>query len=119
MIPGDGIGKEVTAEALKVLSGVGETFGRTFELEHLPWSADHFLKTGETLPPTGYDLLRQFDAVFIGALGDPPLRQCSGEAGTRNAPADWRRPHDLFSERGSGRDRMDEELGNTGRSPDG
>ncbi len=71
IIPGDGIGKEVTAEALKVLRAVGERFGRSFDLEHLPWSADHLLATGVTIPPDGYDLLRQFDAVFIGALGDP------------------------------------------------
>ena len=71
VIPGDGIGKEVTAEAVKVLHAVGETFGRRFELEHLPWSADHLLATGETLPANGYDLLRGFDAIFIGALGDP------------------------------------------------
>jgi 3-isopropylmalate dehydrogenase len=71
IIPGDGIGKDVTAEALKVLGAVGETFGRRFELEHLPWSADHTLATGETLPANGYDLLREFDAIFIGALGDP------------------------------------------------
>jgi 3-isopropylmalate dehydrogenase len=71
IIAGDGIGKEVTAEAVKVLQAVGEAFGKTFELEHLPWSADHYLKTHETMPTNGYDLLRQFDAVFIGALGDP------------------------------------------------
>ena len=71
VIPGDGIGKEVTAEALKVLNAVGQKFGRRFDVEQLPWSADHFLKTGETIPANGYDLLRQFDAVFIGALGDP------------------------------------------------
>ena len=70
IIPGDGIGKEVTAEAVKVLQAVGQKFGRTFELEHLPWSADHYLQTNETLPADGYDLLRQSDAVFIGALGD-------------------------------------------------
>src|SRR5215218_7263974 len=71
VIAGDGIGKEVTAEAAKVLTTVGQKFGRTFEVEHLPWGADHYLKTQETLPSNGYDLLRQFDAVFIGALGDP------------------------------------------------
>jgi 3-isopropylmalate dehydrogenase len=71
VIPGDGIGADVTAEALKVLGAIGERFGRTFELEHLPWSADHLLTTGETLPANGYDLLRQFDAILIGALGDP------------------------------------------------
>jgi 3-isopropylmalate dehydrogenase len=70
VIAGDGIGQEVTAEAVKVLHAVEQVFGRRFELEPLPWSADHYLKTGETLPANGYDLLRQFDAVLIGALGD-------------------------------------------------
>jgi 3-isopropylmalate dehydrogenase len=71
IIAGDGIGKDVTAEAVKVLQAVGERFGRAFELEHLPWSADYFLETGVTIPPNGYDMLREFDALFIGALGDP------------------------------------------------
>jgi 3-isopropylmalate dehydrogenase len=71
VIPGDGIGKEVTAEAVKVLRAVGERFGRQFEIEQLPWSADYYLESGITMPPNGYDLLRQFDAIFIGALGDP------------------------------------------------
>jgi 3-isopropylmalate dehydrogenase len=71
IIPGDGIGHDVTAEAVKVLEAVGEKFGKKYDLEHLPWSADHYLKTNETLPANGYDLLRQFDAIFIGALGDP------------------------------------------------
>jgi 3-isopropylmalate dehydrogenase len=71
VIPGDGIGKEVTAEAVKVLHAIGDRFGRTFELEPLPWSADHYVATGETMPANGYDLLRGFDAIFIGALGDP------------------------------------------------
>ena len=72
IIAGDGIGKEVTAEAVKVLTRAGEVFGRTFEFEHLPWGADYFLETGITLPPNGYAMLRDdFDAIFIGALGDP------------------------------------------------
>jgi 3-isopropylmalate dehydrogenase len=71
IIPGDGIGKEVTAEAVKVLQAVGDRFGRAFELEQLPWGADYFLQSGVTIPPNGYDLLREFDAIFIGALGDP------------------------------------------------
>jgi len=72
VIPGDGIGVEVTAEAVKVLLGVEARFGRRFELETLPWSADYFLKTGITIPADGYAMLRdQFDAVFVGALGDP------------------------------------------------
>jgi 3-isopropylmalate dehydrogenase len=72
VIPGDGIGKEVTGEAVKVLKAVAERFGRPIDLEHLPWGADYFLETGITVPPDGYAMLRdQFDAIFIGALGDP------------------------------------------------
>ena len=72
VIAGDGIGQDVTAEAVKVLTAVGEAFGRQFDLVHLPWSADHYLKTGETLPADGYRMLSdEFDAIFIGALGDP------------------------------------------------
>ena len=71
VIPGDGIGRDVTAEAVKVLTATGERFGRGFRIEELPWSADHYLRTGVTIPPDGYDTLRQFDAIFIGALGDP------------------------------------------------
>src|SRR6188474_2897990 len=71
VIAGDGIGKDVTAEAVKVLKSAGDAFGRRFDLEHLPWSADHYLKTGETLPANGYQMLREFDAIFVGALGDP------------------------------------------------
>jgi 3-isopropylmalate dehydrogenase len=71
VIAGDGIGIEVTAEAVKVIQAVGQRFGRSFDLEHLPWSADHYLQTGVTIPPNGYDRLREFDAIFIGALGDP------------------------------------------------
>jgi 3-isopropylmalate dehydrogenase len=71
VIPGDGIGKDVTAEAVKVLKAIGERFGSPLDIEQLPWSADHYLATGETIPSNGYDLLRGFDAVFVGALGDP------------------------------------------------
>jgi 3-isopropylmalate dehydrogenase len=66
VIPGDGIGKEVTAEAVKILQAIGSV-----DLHHLPWGADHFLATGETIPPDGYDTLRSFDAILVGALGDP------------------------------------------------
>ncbi len=72
VIAGDGIGKDVTAEAVKVLTAIGEVSGAPLELEHLPWSADYYLQSGITIPPNGYDMLRDdFDAVFLGALGDP------------------------------------------------
>jgi len=72
VIPGDGIGKDVTAEAVKVLQAVCAASGRVLDLHHLPWSADHFLATGETMPSHGYRMLRDdYAAIFVGALGDP------------------------------------------------
>jgi 3-isopropylmalate dehydrogenase len=72
VIPGDGIGKEVTAEAVRVLQAVSDSAGRRLELTELPWSADHYLTTGVTIPPNGYAMLRDdYDAVLLGALGDP------------------------------------------------
>src|SRR5438552_4440600 len=74
VIPGDGIGVDVTAEAVKVVRAVGETFGRSFDLEMLPYGADYYLQTGISLPPNGYATLRDdFAAIYIGALGDPRI----------------------------------------------
>ncbi len=66
VIPGDGIGPEVVEEAVRVLDALG---GLT--LNNFPWSADHYLATGVTIPQDGYDQLRGCDAILIGALGDP------------------------------------------------
>jgi 3-isopropylmalate dehydrogenase len=72
VIAGDGIGQEVTAEAVKVLRKAADVFGRRLDLELLPYGADYFLQTGITLPANGYATLRdEFDAIFVGALGDP------------------------------------------------
>src|SRR2546425_548985 len=73
VIPGDGIGVDVTAEAVKVIRTAGDVFGRTFDLEMLPYGADYFLQTGISLPPNGYAMLRGFDVIYIGALGDPRI----------------------------------------------
>ncbi len=74
VIPGDGIGKEVTAEAVKVLKAVGVLSGLKLELTPLPWGADHYLATGVTMPADGYRMLRNdFDAILLGALGDPRI----------------------------------------------
>src|SRR5690349_9828177 len=71
VIPGDGIGKDVTAEAVRVLQAVSAASGKRLDLETLPWSADHYLATGVTIPPDGFDRLREYDAILLGALGDP------------------------------------------------
>ena len=56
---------------MKAVRAAADRFGFSMALEMLPWGADHFLRTGVTLPADGYDQLRAFDAIFLGALGDP------------------------------------------------
>ena len=71
VIAGDGIGIEVTREAVDTLRAAAQVSGRALHLEPLPYGADHFLKTGETLPDAALDSLRGYDAILLGALGDP------------------------------------------------
>jgi len=72
VIAGDGIGPEVVNEALKVLEAIESRFRPGIEIERLPFGADHYLKTGITLPPVEMQRLgRDFDAILVGALGDP------------------------------------------------
>lgn len=71
VIPGDGIGPEVMAEALPLLAWA-KARGRDLEWELQPWGADHVLATGETLPQAAFERIRDgFDAVLFGAVGDP------------------------------------------------
>jgi 3-isopropylmalate dehydrogenase len=68
VLQGDGIGKEVIPAAIEVLhaSGAPVTF------THFDWSADRYVVDGTTVPPDGFEMLaRDFDAIFVGALGDP------------------------------------------------
>ena len=72
VIPGDGIGKEVTSEAVKVLEAVTSRAGRQAQFVEFDWGADKFLKEGVTLPVGAVEMLRdEFDAILFGALGDP------------------------------------------------
>ncbi len=72
VVPGDGIGVDVTAEAVKVLGRVCRARGIPFEPVFFPWSADHYLATGTTIPEGAFeDLSANYDAVFMGAFGDP------------------------------------------------
>ncbi|HEX7956596.1 MAG TPA: isocitrate/isopropylmalate family dehydrogenase, partial [Pyrinomonadaceae bacterium] len=72
VVPGDGIGPEVTAEAVRLLEALRETHGVRLELKHFDWGADKFLSEGVTLPDGALDMLtREFDAVLAGAFGDP------------------------------------------------
>lgn len=73
VIPGDGIGVEVTAEVVKALKRFkGE--GLALDLQLFDFGAERFLKTGVALPPGAMEELAAFDAIFLGAIGDPRIR---------------------------------------------
>jgi 3-isopropylmalate dehydrogenase len=72
VIPGDGIGAEVTPQAVKVLKAVAARTKRPLEFVEFDWGADKYLREGVSLPPSAVEMLREeFDAILFGALGDP------------------------------------------------
>jgi tartrate dehydrogenase/decarboxylase/D-malate dehydrogenase len=71
VIEGDGIGKEVVPEGLRVLEAVGRRFNLDFSLQHFDWNCETYARTGRMMPPDGLDQLRPFDAIFLGAVGYP------------------------------------------------
>ena len=72
VIPGDGIGKEVTPEAVKAVQAVGKSARRQIEFVEFDWGAEKFLREGVTLPAGAVEMLsNEFDAILFGALGDP------------------------------------------------
>jgi len=72
VIPGDGIGAEVTPQAVRVLQAVTAPGGRPLEFVEFDWSADKYLREGVSLPSGAVEMLRdEFDAILFGALGDP------------------------------------------------
>ena len=72
MVPGDGIGVEVIAEAVKALSAVADAAGKSLRMTPFDWGAERYLKTGVTLPPGSLKMLQEgFDAILLGAMGDP------------------------------------------------
>ncbi len=82
VIPGDGIGKEVTPEAVKVINAATANRNRPMEFVEFDWGADKFLREKVTLPDGALEMLRdEFDAILFGALGDPrvPSNQHAAE----------------------------------------
>src|ERR1700687_1675832 len=72
VIPGDGIGKEVTPEAVKVLRAVAAAGKRPVAFVEFDWGADKYLRESVSLPAGAVEMLRdEFDAILFGALGDP------------------------------------------------
>jgi len=74
VIPGDGTGPEVTAEAVKVLQAAARRGGFKLRLEHFDWGGDRYLRTGEVLPVDAASTLRAFDAILLGAIGHPEVK---------------------------------------------
>ena len=71
VIPGDGIGKEVVPEGIRVLEAAGRRFGFDFEWTTFDWSCERYAKTGSMMPDDGLEQLRRFEAIFLGAVGFP------------------------------------------------
>ena len=72
VIAGDGIGPEVIAEGKKVFDGIAKMDGSfSVSFEDFPWGCEYYLKTGEMMPADGLDILKPFDAVYLGAVGYP------------------------------------------------
>jgi 3-isopropylmalate dehydrogenase len=73
-IPGDGTGPEVVREGLKVLKAAGQKHGFKYELVNYDLGGDRYLKTGEILPDSVIEELRQCNAIFLGAIGHPDVQ---------------------------------------------
>jgi tartrate dehydrogenase/decarboxylase/D-malate dehydrogenase len=71
VIPGDGIGKEVVPEGIRVLDAAGRRFGIEFQWDHFDWSCETYRKTGRMMPEDGLQQIAKHDAIFLGAVGFP------------------------------------------------
>ncbi len=70
-IPGDGIGKEVVPEGVRVLDAVAAKFDISFQWDFVDWSCEYYTKHGRMMPEDGLDQIKGHDAVFLGAVGFP------------------------------------------------
>jgi tartrate dehydrogenase/decarboxylase/D-malate dehydrogenase len=73
VIAGDGIGKEVIPEGIRVLETAGHRFGFRFVWHAFDWSCETYVKTGKMMPADGLQQLRPFDSIFLGAVGHPSV----------------------------------------------
>jgi len=73
VIPGDGIGKEVVPEGIRVLEAAGERFGFRFNWHNFDWSCETYIRAGKMMPDDGLRQLRPYDAIFLGAVGHPSV----------------------------------------------
>lgn len=73
VIPGDGVGREVTAEAVKAVRAAASRFGFDLETTDYDLGGERYLRTGEVLPDTVQDELARHDAILLGAVGTPDV----------------------------------------------
>jgi tartrate dehydrogenase/decarboxylase/D-malate dehydrogenase len=73
VIPGDGIGKEVIPEGMRVMEAAGRKHGIDFEWTEFDWSCETYLKTGRMMPEDGLEQLQSFDSIYLGAAGFPSV----------------------------------------------
>ena len=73
VIPGDGIGREVLPEGVRVLEAAGSKHGLRFQWQEFPWSCDWYRTHGRMCPDDAAQILRQFDAIYFGAVGNPAI----------------------------------------------
>jgi tartrate dehydrogenase/decarboxylase / D-malate dehydrogenase len=73
VIAGDGIGKEVVPEGIRVLDAAGKKFGIQFHWQHFDWSCEKYLASGEMMPKDGLAQLSAYESVFLGAVGQPSV----------------------------------------------
>jgi tartrate dehydrogenase/decarboxylase / D-malate dehydrogenase len=71
VIEGDGIGREVVPEGVRVLEAVAHRFDLSFSWQNFDWSCERYAKTGRMMPEDGLEQLRPFDAIYLGAIGYP------------------------------------------------
>jgi tartrate dehydrogenase/decarboxylase/D-malate dehydrogenase len=71
LIPGDGIGKEVVPEGQRVLEAVGRRFDISFQWHEFSWNCENYARTGRMMPEDAIEQLREFDAIYLGAVGFP------------------------------------------------
>ena len=71
VVPGDGIGKEVVPEGMRVLEAAGRRFGIAFKWDEYAWSCEYRAKHGRMMPEDALDTIRRHDAIFFGACGFP------------------------------------------------
>jgi 3-isopropylmalate dehydrogenase len=74
VLPGDGTGAEVVAEGKKVLNVAAQKFGFKLDMTDFDIGGDRYLKTGEILPDTVVEELKQFDSIYLGAIGHPDVK---------------------------------------------